>query len=174
MIPQNAMAPDFGGIGRATPPANVLPQAEPAADPKSPTLGVRGSSPGAPMSKPTWSVKAREAHRCACEGVRLIHEGRPAQAIALLQRSVKLDPGVWASHHDLGVAMTTAGRLEQAIEPFAAALRLDPGLASAHHYLAYIFDSLGQESEGDGELSGGGRAEAGSRHWPNCASACSI
>ena len=64
----------------------------------------------------------------------------------MLQRSVKLDPGVWASHHDLGVAMTTAGLLEQAIEPFAAALRLNPGLARAHNYLAYIFDSMGQES----------------------------
>lgn len=147
MIPQNAMAPDFGGIGRATPPANVLPQAEPAADPKSPTLGVRGSSPGAPMSKPTWSVKAREAHRCACEGVRLIHEGRPAQAIAPLKRSVKLNPGVASSHHDLGVAFMNAGRLEQAAEAFAAAVRLDLGLASAHHLLGYVFDKLGQEAK---------------------------
>jgi tetratricopeptide (TPR) repeat protein len=90
-------------------------------------------------------AEAREANRLACEGARLIHQGRQGEAISLLQRSVKLDPGAWASHHDLAVAMTTAGLLEQAIEPFGAALRLNPGLASAHNYLAYIFDSMGQE-----------------------------
>jgi tetratricopeptide (TPR) repeat protein len=91
-------------------------------------------------------AEANEANRLARDGARLIREGRQGRAIPLLRRSIKLDPGVWASHHDLGVAMTTTGLLEQAIEPFAAALRLNPGLASAHNYLGYIFDSIGQES----------------------------
>jgi tetratricopeptide (TPR) repeat protein len=91
--------------------------------------------------------EAREAHRLASDGVRLIRERRHAEAIALLQRAVALNPGAWSSHHDLGVALKTAGRLEQAIEPFAAALRINPRSASAHHNLAYIYDSLGQEQK---------------------------
>lgn len=91
--------------------------------------------------------QAREAHRLAGEGVRLLHVGRPAEAIALLQRAVALNPGASSSHHDLGIALKAAGRLEQAIEPFAAALRINSQFASAHHNLAYVYDCLGREEK---------------------------
>jgi tetratricopeptide (TPR) repeat protein len=100
---------------------------------------------GAATLKRVSASQAREANRCACDGARLINEGRPAQAIPLLRRSVELHPGVASSHHDLGVALMHSGRLEQAAEAFAAALRLDPALPSAHHFLAYIIDSLGDD-----------------------------
>jgi tetratricopeptide (TPR) repeat protein len=93
------------------------------------------------------TARAREANRCAVEGARLVKQGRPGQAVALLKRAVELGPAVAASHHDLGLALLAAGRLEQAQEPFAAAARLDPALASAHHNLAYVLDSLGREGE---------------------------
>jgi tetratricopeptide (TPR) repeat protein len=157
-IPVAAMAPRLGGVVRTVSLADLLPRAKPASDlesflardpvvtPKSRTPGAPGLPSGGQKSSQISLAEAREANRLACDGARLIHQGRQGEAIPLLQRSVKLDPGVWASHHDLGVAMTTAGLLEQATEPFAAALRLNPGLASAHNYLAYIFDSMGQES----------------------------
>ncbi|MBV8103115.1 MAG: sulfotransferase [Hyphomicrobiales bacterium] len=157
-IPVAAMAQRLGGLGRAVSLADLLPRAKPASDlesflakdpvvtPKSRTPGAPGLPSGGPKSSQISLAEAREANRLACEGARLIHQGRQGEAIPLLQRSVKLDPSVWASHYDLGVAMTTAGLLEQAIEPFAAALRLNPGLASAHNYFACIFDSMGQES----------------------------
>jgi tetratricopeptide (TPR) repeat protein len=158
-IPIAAMAPRLGGLGRTVSLADLLPRAKPASDlesflakdpvvgPKSPTPDAPRLPSSAPKFGPISLAETREAHRLACDGARLMHEGRHSEAIPLLQRSVKLDPGVWASHHDLGVAMTTAGLLEQAIEPFADALRLNPPLASAHNYLAYIFDSMGQESK---------------------------
>jgi tetratricopeptide (TPR) repeat protein len=153
-----AMVPRLGGVVSAVSLADLLPRAKPASDlesflardpvviPKSRTPGASGLPSGARKPSQISLAEAGEANRLACDGARLIHQGRQDEAILLLQRSVKLDPGVYASHHDLGVAMTTAGLLEQAIEPFAAALRLNPGLASAHNYLAYIFDSMGQES----------------------------
>ena len=91
--------------------------------------------------------QAREAHRMAIAGVRLIREGRPAEAIDLLRRAVVLNPGASSSHHDLGVALRDAGRLEQAIEPFAAALRINSQFSSAHHNLAYIYDCLGRDEK---------------------------
>ena len=157
-VPVASTVPRLGGLGRAVGLADLLPRAKPARDlesflardpvvtPKSRTPGAPGLPSGRPKSLQISLAEAREAHRLAFEGARLIRQGRQGEAIPLLQRSVKLDPGVWASHHDLGVAMTTAGLLDQAIEPFAAALRLNPALASAHNYLAYIFDSMGQES----------------------------
>ena len=157
-IPLAAMAPRLGGVVRTVSLADLLPRAKPASDlefflARDPVVTPKSRTPGAPRlpsvgpkSLQISLGKARESNRLARDGARLIHQGRQGEAIPLLQRSVKLDPGVWASHHDLGVAMTTAGLLEQAIEPFAAALRLNPGLASAHNYLAYIFDSMGQES----------------------------
>jgi tetratricopeptide (TPR) repeat protein len=97
-------------------------------------------------SAPISPTVAREAHRCALDGARLINEGRPSHAIGFLKRSIKLNPGVAGSHHDLGVALMGTGRLEQAVEAFRAAVRLDPGLASAHHFLAVVLDSQGQEA----------------------------
>jgi Flp pilus assembly protein TadD len=156
-IPVAATAPRIVGAGRPVGLADLLPRAKPSSDlksflardpvavPKSRTSGAPRLPHSAPKSGQISLVAAREANRLACDGARLMHQGRHSEAIPLLQQSVKLDPGVWGSHHDLGVAMTTAGLLEQAIEPFAVALRLNPGLASAHNYLAYIFDSMGQE-----------------------------
>ena len=157
-IPVGATVPSHEGLGRTVGLADLQPRAKPESDLesflardrlvnlKSRTPGALGLPSGGSNSSMISLAKAREANRLARDGARLIHQGRQDEGILLLQRSVKLDPGVWASHHDLGVAMTTAGLLEQAIEPFAAALRLNPSLARAHNYLAYIFDSIGQES----------------------------
>jgi tetratricopeptide (TPR) repeat protein len=79
--------------------------------------------------------------------VRLIQQGRVAEGIALLRRSVQLNPGAAAAQHDLGAVLIAAGQPEQAAPAFAAALRLNPGIASAHHALAQIFDALGQEAK---------------------------
>jgi len=94
----------------------LLPRARPAAKldavlAKDPAAGPNVQAPGvpdfswAPKSTTISAAQAREAHRCAVDGVRLIHEGRPAQAIPLLERAVKLNPRVAGSHHDLGVAL---------------------------------------------------------------------
>ena len=157
--PAPAASPRPGGAGRALNVADLLPRARPAAnldaflakspvaDPESQAQRVSGPSPDARNAMSISSAQAREAHRYAVEGVRLIHEGRFAQAIAPLERSVKLNPGVAGSHHDLGVALMYAGRMEQAIGPFTAALDRDPNLPSGHLHLAHIFDSLGQEEK---------------------------
>lgn len=161
------MAKSHGGRGKipTTPPAgptapgrgsaDLTPRAAPPVDLE--TFLARGSGSSAkpfavtPLDR-SKDVKialgqAREAHRLASDGVRLIRERRHAEAVALLQRAVALNPGAWSSHHDLGVALRAVGRLEQAIEPFAAALRINPRSASAHHNLAYIYDSLGWEQK---------------------------
>ncbi len=153
-LPFAAGSPHFGAPGRTTNPADLIPRAERAADlenflakakSKAGPPGVREFSPGATPYSQVPLAAAREAHRCASEGARLINQGRPAEAIALLQRSVQLNPGVAGSHHDLGLALLAAGRVQLAVQPFTFALRIDPNIATAHRYLAYIFDSLGRQ-----------------------------
>ena len=107
---------------------------------------VAGSSSRAPKPTKISSAQARAAHKCALDGGRLIKSGRPAEAIALLQRSVKLNPGVAAYHHDLGFALWSAKRMREAIGAFTAAVRLDPRNESAHRLLGHIFDSLGNKA----------------------------
>jgi tetratricopeptide (TPR) repeat protein len=115
----------------------------PAAGPEAPAP----SAPGLWKPAPSSAEAKREAQRCAVDGVRLVQRGRIADGIALLRRSVQLNPGVAAAQHDLGGALIAAGRLEEAAEAFGAALRLNPGFASAHQALAQIFDALGQEAK---------------------------
>ncbi len=150
-VPSAAAPPRLGVPGRTASPADLIPRAKPAADlesflAKGGPPGVRGFSTDVPTPSQVPLVTAREAQRCASDGVRLFGEGRPAEAIALLRRSVKLNPGAAGSHHDLGFALLAAGQAQQAIEPFTAALGIDPKLATAHRYLAYIFDGLGQQA----------------------------
>jgi tetratricopeptide (TPR) repeat protein len=153
MIRTAATATPFDGIRRGGPDADWLVRAEPAGGLGSVVArtflaNAKFEAPaGLASAQQRASPRARKAHRCARDGARLIDEGRPAEAIPLLRRSVKLNPAVAASHHDLGVALMAVGRLEQAAEAFAAAIRLDPGLASAHHLLGYVFDNMGQEAK---------------------------
>jgi tetratricopeptide (TPR) repeat protein len=108
-------------------------------------------TPGAAADAPDTSVpakpskaNARAAHQQATLGVRLGHQGRHAEAVALLRRSVELDPTVAMVQHDLGFACLQAGRLDEAASAFAAAVRLNPDLASAHHNLALALDRRGR------------------------------
>ncbi|MGH8320254.1 MAG: tetratricopeptide repeat-containing sulfotransferase family protein [Steroidobacteraceae bacterium] len=116
---------------RQAPPIPRLPNAAPAQSPLA-----------APAAKPSKS-QSRAAHREAVSGVRLARHGRHAQAIACFKQSVRLDPTVATTHHDLGRACLEAGRFEEAAEGFARAVRLEPALVSAHEHLAVALECTG-------------------------------
>ena len=116
--------------------------------PLSLTSAARAFPAAKPAAPSAADIKrANAADRHACDGAALIEQGRPLQAIPLLQRSIALNPRVAAAHHDLGVALLAAGRLELAAEAFSRALRLNPKLPSAHYNLAYALDGLGREGQ---------------------------
>jgi tetratricopeptide (TPR) repeat protein len=150
--PIGGAAPRPGG---APSPANLLPR-DAASAPQSllakgPLANPRTQAPifpaaglGAPGAARISPAQAHEARRCAMEGVRIAAQGRPAQGVNLLKRSIDLNPAAASSRHDLGVALMAAGRPEQAADAFAAALGLDSRLATTHGYLGYIFEGQGQ------------------------------
>jgi tetratricopeptide (TPR) repeat protein len=154
-IPSPAMLPGLGAPRRTASFADLLPRVQPtlnaalakdfALNPRVEAPGVTGSSSRAPKPTKISSAQAAEAHKCAVEGAHLIKSGRPAEAIALLQRSVNLNPIVATYHHNLGFALWSAERIQEAIVAFTAALRVDPRNESAHRLLGHIFDSLGHK-----------------------------
>src|SRR3974390_1887301 len=134
-IPESAGTPRVGDLRRTQGPADLIRPAEPAPDLKSflakaPSAGATpqptaafGYSPDAPKPMRDSSA-AGEGDRLARDGARFLREGRLAEAIAALQRSVQLNPLAAGSHHDLGLALLAAGRLEQAVAPFLASLHI--------------------------------------------------
>jgi tetratricopeptide (TPR) repeat protein len=156
--PKPAMLPGLGAPRRTASLTDLLTRAQPAFDAslaKGFIINARvegselpgSSSSRAPRSTKISSALAREAHKCALDGGHLIKSGRPSDAIPLLRRSITLDPGAAAYHHDLGLALWSCGRTQEAIEAFTAARRLDPRNESAHRLLGHIFDSLGHKAK---------------------------
>jgi tetratricopeptide (TPR) repeat protein len=151
-IPTPAILPGLGAPQRIVSltdlPASALPALDASLAKRSvinPREGLRVVA--GPSLRRKMSSAQREAHKCALDGGRLIKSGRLAEAIALLQWSVKLNPGVAVYRHDLGVALWSAGQMQEAIEAFTAALRLNPRNESAYRFLGHIFDSLGHKEK---------------------------
>jgi Tfp pilus assembly protein PilF len=62
--------------------------------------------------------------------------GRPMDAAAHLDATVRLKPGSASSHFNLGVGLMLAGQSDRAIAEYQEALRINPRLTSAHYNLA--------------------------------------
>lgn len=93
---------------------------------------------------------------CHCTlGLTLIQAGRPAEAIALLEKGLQLDPlsrmrGVCLT--SLGQAYRLMGKYEEAISSLRKALTfLDYG--NAHMHLAATYSELGRDKEAQAEVA---------------------
>jgi tetratricopeptide (TPR) repeat protein len=71
-------------------------------------------------------------------GSTLGKEGRPAEALPLLQLAVKLAPQDAESHFNLAVELANAGHDDEAIAQYQAALALDDWDARSHNNLALL------------------------------------
>jgi tetratricopeptide (TPR) repeat protein len=149
-IPSATALPGLGGASAGADPADRLPRGPvgglQSGLAKTHAPGAAALSSAASKLAQPLSARAREAGHCASEGARLIRAGRPADAVAVLKRSVKLDPSAAACHLDLGFALAATGRLEEAAKSLAYAIRLDARMPTAHYHLANIFDGFGQEA----------------------------
>ena len=106
-----------------------------------------GRAPQARAPAKPSKARARAAHEQAALGARLGQQGRHAEAITALRRSVELDPTVASVQHNLGFACLEAGGLDEAASAFTNAVRLNPDLATAHYGLAMALDRLGRVSD---------------------------
>jgi tetratricopeptide (TPR) repeat protein len=88
-------------------------------------------------------------------GASYLRLGRPAEALAHLQASLRRDPSDVHAHYNVAHAFAATGRLRDAAAHFREAARLDPLYAEAHNNLGVMLQGLGDL---DGALARYGEA----------------
>jgi len=83
-------------------------------------------------------------------GVALGRAGRFKEAIAQLERAVRIAPDNPLLRYNYGVALMTLGRPAEALEQYEAAVRLKPDFADAHANLANLLSTIGKPEEAVG------------------------
>jgi protein O-mannosyl-transferase len=74
-----------------------------------------------------WAFNSLAAHVAA--------NGRPAEAVPLLEQALQISPEFADAHYNLGCALAALGRSAEAVPHFEAAVRLKPGHADARFNL---------------------------------------
>jgi tetratricopeptide (TPR) repeat protein len=77
---------------------------------------------------------------------------RHAEAIQLYREVIKLDPGFWEAHYELGGELDSANQLAEARTEFAEAVRLQPGNSRAHFNYGVLLAKQGQLDEAQREF----------------------
>jgi predicted TPR repeat methyltransferase len=80
-------------------------------------------------------------------GLLAYQETGAADAVARMERSVLLEPGIADWHSNLGVVLKAEGRLDEAEAAYRRATALDPDHANAHHNLGVLLAATGRVRE---------------------------
>ena len=75
----------------------------------------------------------------------------PAQAEALLRRSIARNGEFWESHFELGVLLEQQRKFEEAAREVQRSVELNPGDPTPHYRLARLYDRLGKAAEARAE-----------------------
>jgi predicted TPR repeat methyltransferase len=82
-------------------------------------------------------------------GVVAHRQKRYDESIALMERSLALDPTQADWHSNLGIVLKAAGRFEDAIAAYRRAIALAPGHARAHNNLGVLQKKQGRSAEAE-------------------------
>ena len=80
-------------------------------------------------------------------GLLTYQESGASDALARIERSIALEPGIADWHSNLGVVLKAEGRLDEAEAAYRRAIALDADHANAHHNLGVLLASMGRERE---------------------------
>jgi Flp pilus assembly protein TadD len=80
-------------------------------------------------------------------GLAFIQSGEPGQAIAPLQRALRIEPDNAQSHYNLALAFASLGQFEQAVTHFRKTTQLDPGNPEAANGLGNALRLLQRHDE---------------------------
>jgi predicted TPR repeat methyltransferase len=81
-------------------------------------------------------------------GVLAHQQGRSDEAVALIEKSLRLDPDADA-YSNLGIVHQSAGRLDEAIAAYRRAIAVAPHHANAHSNLGVLFRMTGQPEDAE-------------------------
>ena len=79
----------------------------------------------------------------------LAHQQGSADAVALITRSLELDPDRADWHSNLGIVLQDRLRLDDAAAAYERAIALDPEHANAHNNLGVVLRAQGRVAEAD-------------------------
>lgn len=82
-----------------------------------------------------------------------IQLSRPADATPLLERAIKIDPGIELAHLDLGILYSDTGRREEALSELKIAAHLSPNDQNVHWRLARFYKAMGQTEQANAEFA---------------------
>lgn len=76
----------------------------------------------------------------------------PEAARPLIEKTIRIDPGMEMAHLDLGILDADAGRREDALRELKVAARLSPADVKVHWRLARLYQAMGRKDEANAEL----------------------
>jgi len=94
-------------------------------------------------------------------GVALDAQGRFDEALVQYHEALRLVPGRYQIHNNLGNILGILGRPEEALAEYREAVRLKPDLAFLHNGTGQMLARLGRFDEAAGEFAGAARLDPG-------------
>jgi tetratricopeptide (TPR) repeat protein len=77
---------------------------------------------------------------------------KPEDAIALLERAIRIDPSIGLAHLDLGILLGDAGRPDEGLRELKIAVNLNPDDENVHWRLARFYQATGRREEAKAEF----------------------
>jgi eukaryotic-like serine/threonine-protein kinase len=95
-------------------------------------------------------LRPGNGRHAACLAENLRERGRSKEAaaaleqgVASLREAIRLRPGAYAGHNNLGLALVSQGKLDEAVTEYREAIRLQPDYFEAHCNLGFALQALG-------------------------------
>jgi tetratricopeptide (TPR) repeat protein len=76
----------------------------------------------------------------------------PEAALPLIEKTIRISPGMELPHLDLGILYADAGRRDDAVRELKVAARISPNDVTVHWRLARLYHAMGKTAEADTEF----------------------
>jgi predicted TPR repeat methyltransferase len=96
-----------------------------------------------------FEMAPNHPHALHYAGVLAHQQGRSDEAIALIEKSLKLVPDRADCYSNLGIILQSVGKVEQAIDAYECAIAIDPSHANAYSNLGVLLRATGKPSEAE-------------------------
>lgn len=81
-----------------------------------------------------------------------IQLSHPEAAVPLLEKALRLNPGIELAHLDLGIVQANAGRQDEALREMREAVRLAPNDVNVHWRMGRLLKAMGRKDEAKAEF----------------------
>jgi tetratricopeptide (TPR) repeat protein len=101
----------------------------------------------------TFFARPSPAKHYSNLGMVYSRQGKPDEALAVLQRALSIDPYCFEAHFNLGNVYRENGAFNEAIDSYKKTLQINPGFAEAHNNLGMTYGKKGLLDEAISEFN---------------------